>query len=145
MGRHELTDAEWARLAPLLPPERPRVGRPNKDHRTVVNGILWKLATGAPWRDLPERFGPWQSVYTRFRRWTRAGVWGRVLGALQRQADAAGRLDWGTNFVDGTVVRAHQHAAGAKKGAPTPTRRSAAAAAASPPRSTSAPRAAASR
>src|SRR5438067_2632234 len=86
MGRHELTEAEWARLWPLLPPERPRVGRPNKDHRTVVNGILWKLATGAPWRDLPERFGPWQSVYTRFRRWTR----GRV-GPDPGRAPAAGR------------------------------------------------------
>jgi len=145
MRRHEVSDAEWARLAPLLPPQRPRVGRPSKDHRAVVNGILWKLATGAPWRDLPERYGPWQSVYTRFRRWTRAGVWDRVLSALQRQADAAGRLDWGAHFVDGTVVRAHQHAAGAKKGAPTPARRSAAAAAASRPRSTSAPRAGASR
>jgi transposase len=145
MRRHELSDAEWARLAPLLPPERPPTGRPNKEHRAVVNAILWKLATGAPWRDLPERYGPWQSVYTRFRRWTRAGVWDRVLAALQRAADAAGELDWGANFADGTVVRAHQHAAGAKKGAPTPTRRSAAAAAASRPRSTSAPRGTASR
>jgi len=66
--RHELSDEEWARLAPLLPPERPRTGRTNKDHRLVVNGILWRLSTGAPWRDLPERYGPWQSSSTRFRR-----------------------------------------------------------------------------
>src|SRR5215212_6203699 len=112
--RHELTDAQWARLAPLLPPRRP--GRPRKDDRLVVNGILWKLATGAPWRDLPERYGPWQSVYTRFRRWTVAGVWDHIFAAVQRQADAAGQIDWQVHFVDGTVIRAHQHAAGAKGG-----------------------------
>src|ERR671933_2945313 len=134
--RHELTDAEWARLAPLLPAR--------KDDRLVINGILWKLATGAPWRDLPERFGPWQSVYTRFRRWRRAGVWDGMLAAVQQQADAAGRLDWGVHFVDGTVVRAHQHAAGAKGG--TRKRRPwGAARAAAPPRAIAAPRAAASR
>jgi transposase len=140
--RYELADAQWARLAPLLPPRRP--GAVRKDDRLVVNAILWKLATGAPWRDLPERFGAWQSVYTRFWRWTRAGVWDRLLAAVQRQADAAGRLDWERHFVDGTVVRAHQHAAGAKGGTRRP-RRSGAARAASAPRSTSAPRAAASR
>src|SRR5687768_6809587 len=112
--RHEVTGAEWARLGPLLPPRKP--GRPRKDDRPVVNGILWKLATGAPWRDLPERYGPWQSVYTRFRRWARAGAWDRIFAAIQRQADAAGELDWEAHFVDGTVVRAHQHAAGAKGG-----------------------------
>ena len=79
--RHELTDAEWARLAPLLPPRT--AGKRRKDDRLVINGILWKLATGAPWRDLPERFGPWKSVYTRFRRWRRAGVWDRMLAAVQ--------------------------------------------------------------
>src|SRR3712207_5907507 len=112
--RHELTDAQWARLAPLLPPRKP--GKRRKDDRLVINGILWKLATGAPWRDLPERYGPWQSVYTRFRRWTQAGVWDRILAAVQRQADAAGQLDWTVHFVDGSTILAHQHAAGAKGG-----------------------------
>ena len=140
--RHELTDAEWARLAPRLPPRK--AGKPRKDDRLVINAILWKLATGAPWRDLPKRYGPWPSVYTRFRRWTRAGVWDRIFAAIQRQADAAGELNWELHFVDGTVIRAHQHAAGAKGGTLRP-RRSAAARAASPPRSISGPRAAASR
>jgi transposase len=143
MGRrHELTESEWARLAPLLPPRK--AGKRRKDDRLVIDGILWKLATGAPWRDVPERYGPWQSVYTRFRRWRRAGVWDRMLAAVQQQADAAGQLDWGVHFVDGTVIRAHQHAAGAKGGTRKP-RRSGAARAASPRRSTSARRAAASR
>src|SRR5919199_1865706 len=118
--RHELSDAEWARLGPLLPPHR--AGRPRTDDRRVVNGILWKLATGAPWRDLPERYGPWQTVYTRFRRWTLAGVWERTFAAVQRQADAAGQLDWTAHFVDGTVIRAHQHAAGARGGTRRPRR-----------------------
>ncbi len=140
--RHELSEREWSRLQPLLPPRKP--GKPRQDDRRIVNGILWKLATGAPWRDLPERYGPWQTVYTRFRRWTRAGVWDQVLAAVQRQADAAGRMDWSVHFVDGTVIRAHQHAAGAKGGT-LRRKRSGAARAASPPRSISAPRAAASR
>ena len=102
------------------PPQRPKTGRPNKAHRLVVNGILWKLRTGAPWRDLPERYGPWESVYTRFRRWRLAGVWDRVLAAVQTQADAEGKLDWRVQYMDGTVIRAHQHAAGAKGGTPRP-------------------------
>ena len=142
MDRHELTDAQWDRLAPLLPPARPRRGRPNHDHRRVVNGMLWRLATGAPWRDLPPEYGSWRTVYSRFRRWQRAGVWDRVLADLQRVGDAAGAFDWTLHFVDGSVVRAHQHAAGAKGG--RPIRRSAGAAAASARRSTSAPNAAAS-
>ena len=133
--RHELSEAEWARLAPLLPPRQGRRGRPNADHRRMLNGILWKLATGAPWRDLPERYGSWHSVYTRFRRWVEAGTWDRVLAALQRQADAAGQVDWTVHFVDSTVVRAHQHAAGAKGGIRRP-RAWAAARAGSPARST---------
>lgn len=142
--RHEMTDAQWARLQPLLPPRK--AGARRKDDRLVIDALVWKLATGAPWRDLPERYGPWGSVYTRFRRWTAAGVWDRILAVVQRQADAAGELDWALHFVDGTVVRAHQHAAGAprEKGGP-PSRRSAAARGASRPRSTCAPRAAASR
>src|SRR2546430_9231575 len=132
MGRrHEMSDAKGARRAPLLPPRK--AGKPRRDDRQVIDGILWKLATGAPWRDLPERYGPWQTVYTRFRRWTRAGVWERLFAAVQRQADAAGALDWEVHFVDGTVVRAHQHAAGAKGGIPRP-RRPGAARGASPPK-----------
>jgi transposase len=100
-----------------------------------VNAILWHLGTGAPWRDLPERYGPWQSVYTRFRRWRLAGVWDRAFAALQREEDAAGRVDGDVQFVDGTVIRAHQHAAGAKGGIPRP-KRSVAAGAASPRRCT---------
>jgi transposase len=133
---------EWERLAPLLPPHKP--GRRRQDDRRILNGILWKLATGAPWRDLPEQYGPWQTVYTRFWRWTRAGVWDQLFAAVQRQADAAGQLDWALHFVDGTVIRAHQHAAGAKKGTQRP-RRWAAAKAASRRRSMSVPKAAASR
>jgi transposase len=82
----------------------------------VLGAILWVLRTGAPWRDLPERFGPWSTAWNRFRRWTAAGVWQRVLEALQRQGDRAGDLDWETHYVDATVVRAHQHAAGAIDG-----------------------------
>ena len=140
--RHEVTDAQWARLAPLLPPRKP--GKRRKDDRLVINGILWKLATGAPWRDLPERYGPWQSVDTRFRRWTRAGVWDGMLAAVQQQADAAGQLAWAVHCVDATVIRAHQHAAGAQGGTQKP-RPSGAARAAFRPRSSSARRAAASR
>jgi transposase len=114
----ELTDAQWERLRPLLPPEKPKVGRPNKDHRAVVDAILWVLRTGAPWRDLPERYGPWHTVASRFYRWCRAGVWQRALDGLLADADARGGFDWAIHFVDGTVVRAHQHAAGAKGGAP---------------------------
>jgi transposase len=144
MERHELSEAQWARLAPLLPPQhRSGRGRPSKDHRVIVNAILWRLATGVPWRDLPERFGSWRTVYSRFRRWQQAGIWARVLAALQAEADARGALDWALHFLDGTTVRAHQHAAGAKKGATI--KPSAAPAAGFRPKSTSGPSGAASR
>ncbi len=117
MRNRELTEGQWMALAPHLPPQRARTGRPAKDHRLVVEAVLWRLRTGAPWRDLPERYGPWQSVYTRFRRWQAAGVWDRALAALQTAADARGDLDWTLHLLDGTVIRAHPHAAGAKKGA----------------------------
>ena len=91
MARFELTDRQWRRLEPLLPPQRPRTGRPNDDHRRIVNGILWILRTGAPWRDLPERYGPVGTVSSRFYRWREAGVWDRVLAALQAEADARAR------------------------------------------------------
>lgn len=143
--RHELTDDQWARLAPLLPPQKPARGRPARDHRQMLNAMLWLHATGVQWRDLPERYGPWQSVATRFYRWVAAGVWDRILAALQQQGDAAGHLDWSAHYVDGTVVRAHQHAAGARraKGGPL-SRRSARAVGALAPSSTSEPNGAAS-
>jgi transposase len=118
MSRATLTDAQWERLRPLLPPQKPRTGRPAKDHRLVLDGILWIMRTGAPWRDLPPRFGPWQTVATRFYRWRATGIWDALLVALQQAADVLGRLDWGIHYVDGTTVRAHQHAAGARGGEP---------------------------
>jgi transposase len=137
--RHELTDQQWERLQPLLPPQKPQTGRPAIEHRRILNGILWLLRTGAPWRDLPERYGAWQTVASRFYRWRQAGIWDRLFAAVQQQGDAAGQLDWGLHFVDGTIVRAHQHAAGAKKGVRRP-KRSVAVKAASAPKSTSAPK-----
>ena len=140
--RHELTDEQWTALALLLAtlaPQQPKTGRPNADHRTVLNGILWKIRTGAPWRDVPDRYGPWHTLYSRFRRWRLAGIWDRLFEAVQRQADAAGEVDWGIHFVDGSVIRAHQHAAGAKGGTQNP-RHSATAKAALRPRCTPAPR-----
>jgi len=116
MQTSDLTDAQWERLRPLLPPQKPHTGRPAQDHRTVINGILWILRTGSPWRSLPERYGSWKTVSSRFYRWQQDGVWDRALAESQRQADAEGRLDWSLHFVDSTVVRAHQHAAGAKGG-----------------------------
>ena len=114
--RHELTDEQWARLQPLLPPQKQRIGRPAKDHRTIVNGMLWIDKTGAPWRDIPERYGPWQTVATRFYRWTKQGIWAKIMAEVQKDADANGEIEWEIHFVDSSVIRAHQHAAGAKGG-----------------------------
>lgn len=116
MKRGELSDEQWEKLKGLLPARKPARGRPSHDHRRIVNGILWIDRTGAPWRDLPERYGPWQTVASRFYRWRKAGVWQKVLQSLQEQADTQGTLDWQVHYVDGTVIRAHQHAAGVKKG-----------------------------
>jgi transposase len=141
--RGELTDQQWERLKPLLPPEKPETGRPSVDHRRIINGILWRERTGAPWRDLPERYGPWSTVYSRFWRWRAGGIWDRIFAAVQQEAAAAGEVDWSVHFVDGSVIRAHQHAAGAKGGRQQP-KRWGAARAASRPRCTSKPRARAS-
>lgn len=90
--RHELTDAAWAVIEPLLP--RQGKGRPWKDHRQIINGILWVLATGTAWRDVPDRYGPWQTLYDRFIRWTRDGTWDRLLRALLSQMQHRGQIDW---------------------------------------------------
>lgn len=110
--RHELSDLEWEVLSALLP--RSSSGRPRLDDRRVLNGIVWKLRTGTAWRDVPARYGPWQTLYTRFRRWALDGTFTRMLAAVQAEKDAAGDIDWLVS-VDSTITRAHQHAAGARK------------------------------
>jgi transposase len=109
-----LIDEHWQRLEPLLPPQKQWTGKPNLPYRPVVNGILLINRTGAPWRDLPPDYGQWETVASRFYRWRQAGVWEQVLETLQAAADADGDLDWQTHYVDSTVIRAHQHAAGAR-------------------------------
>lgn len=144
MGRGDLTTAEFDRIREHLPDQRGQKGRKRHDDHQVINGILWVLRTGAPWRDLPERFGPWKTVNSRFYRWRAAGIWDRILAGLQQEADGDRRVDWEVHYVDGSIVRAHQHAAGAKGGILRP-KPSGAAAVASPPRSTSGRRGTASR
>ncbi|WP_435832864.1 IS5 family transposase [Micromonospora wenchangensis] len=113
--RFDLTDVQWAVLEPLLPaPKRP--GRPSSwTRRQLIDGIRWRIRVGAPWRDVPPQYGSWSAVYALFRRWQRDGTWKQVLTGLQALADAAGRITWDVS-VDSTSARAHQHAAGARKG-----------------------------
>ena len=94
MGRGDLTDQQWQQLQPLLPPQKPPTGRPAKDHRTIINGILWVLRTGAPWRDLPERYGLWRTVASRFYRWRKDGLWDRLLTLVQQQSNIRGKVNW---------------------------------------------------
>ncbi|MET8964314.1 IS5 family transposase [Streptomyces sp. NPDC004074] len=112
MRRHELSDAEWEFVRPLLPHAESR--RKRVDDRMVLNGIVWKFRTGSAWRDVPERYGSWATLHTRFCRWAADGTFERMLRAAQVKADAAGAVDW-IMSVDSTIVRAHQHAAGAPK------------------------------
>lgn len=113
-GRADLTDAQWAVLEPLLPKGK-KPGRPRTwPVRQLIDGIRWRTRAGCPWRDVPERYGPWSSVYGLYRSWQRNGAWAGILAGLQARADAAGLITWDVS-VDSTVVRAHQHAAGARK------------------------------
>ena len=109
MERFVLTDAQWAKMQPLCFGKQGDPGRSGKDNRLFVEAVLWIARTGAPWRDLPPAFGPWNSVYVRFARWSNKGVWQRVFGELAKDSD------FRAVFVDSTIVRAHQHAAGARK------------------------------
>ena len=113
LDRHDLTDEEWARLEPVLPDRSPRRGGRWLDHRTVINGVLWRTRSGAPWRDMPPEYGNWKTVYGRHRRWSGDGTWVGVLDELRRDADAHEGPGW-TVGLDAGVVRAHQHAAGAR-------------------------------
>ena len=109
-----MTDAQWARIEPLLPDRTPRRGGRWRDHRQVIDAIAFKYRTGTPWMDLPEHFGSWKGAHNRLRKWAADGTWEKVFTALLAQADAEGDLDWVVS-VDSTIVRAHQHAAGARQ------------------------------
>ena len=111
MSRGDLSEAEWRVLKDLLPADGGRPGRPAEDTRSVVNGILWRLRTGAPWRDVPEKYGNWNSIYRRFRRWSKAGAWEAAAVTL-----AETMLESGHYSIDSTTVRGHVSAAGAKGG-----------------------------
>ena len=113
-----MTDKAWAQIEPLLPAQVGQRGGRWRDHRQVINAILWKLRTGAPWRDLPERYGPWKTAHERLRMWTADGTWDRILAAVVVKDDGLGSLEENVELVvsvDSTSVRAHQHAAGARK------------------------------
>jgi transposase len=115
MKRHSLTDEQWQAVEPLVPRSTARTGRPPSDRRLMLDGIFWILGTGAPWRDLPERFGPWQTVYDHFRNWRKSGVFAAIIEALQIRLDQKGLIDWDLWCVDGASVRASRAAAGAGK------------------------------
>lgn len=120
--RYELTDYEWERIKDFLPAENTgKRGRPSKDNRTMLNAMIWIAKSGAPWRDLPERYGPWESVYSRFRKWIDDGILDNIFRILSLDAELE------ELSLDASIVQAHQHSAGAKKGG-LPTRSGTAAA-----------------
>lgn len=111
---YRLSDEQWEQLQDLLP-RNGRKGGQYKDHRPVIDAILWALSDGGRWRNIPAEFGPWQSAYDRFRRWTRKGLWDKILRRLQARKMNTDAIDFSLFCIDGTVVRAHQSAAGASK------------------------------
>jgi transposase len=113
ISRYELSDAQWERIAPLLPGKVSDPGRTGADNRLFLNGVLWVLRSGAHWRDLPERYGKWKSLHKRFTRWAKAGVWERVFASLIKDRDNQYLM------LDSTLVRAHQQAATGKGGPAT--------------------------
>jgi transposase len=112
--RHEISDRDWERVKDMLPPENKGEGRPSKPNRLMLNGMLWIAKTGAPWRDLPQRYGSWETVYSGFRLWSKSDVFKSLFEAL------AGDADIQDISIDSTSCKVHQHAAGAKKGPKTP-------------------------
>ena len=107
LRRHEITDQQWRAIKHLLPGQEGDPGATAKDNRLFINAVMWIAKTGAPWRDLPDRFGKWNSVFQRFNRWCKAGVFSEIMAQLQDP-------DLGVLMLDSTIIRAHQHAAGAK-------------------------------
>src|SRR3569833_4131941 len=112
MSRTDLPEKQWRQLESHLPGD-PHQGHAYVDHRRMLNGILWRLKTGAPWRDVPAHYGSWQTCYDRFVRWSRDGTWQRILTLLQVKADAAGHIDWDGAALDATPIKARRNATGA--------------------------------
>jgi transposase len=117
LDRHDLTDEEWGRLEAFLPSRTPRRGGRWAEHRAVIDGVLWRTRTGSPWRDLPSCYGNWKTVYNRHRRWAADGTWAGIIDELRRGCDQGEAREW-TVGVDSATVRAHQHAAGARRRPP---------------------------
>jgi transposase len=113
-GRTVISDEAWAFLEPRLPDRRPRRGGRWRDHRQVIEAIAWKFRTGSPWREVPERFGTWQTAYERHSRWSADGTWARLWAHAIADADARGELDW-LVAADSSLVRVHQHGAAASR------------------------------
>ena len=114
-----LSDEMWARVEPLLPAQYGK-GRPFRDHRQVIEGIVFRYRAGIPWRDLPREFGPWQTAWKRHRRFSLDGTWDEVLAILQAEADAVGEIDWRVS-VDSSSSRVHQHGATATRSSEGPS------------------------
>jgi transposase len=109
-----ISDELWELIEPLLPSDAGRRGRRWRDHRQALEGIAWRFRTGCPWRDVPAEFGPWQTLWKRHRRWSTDGTYQRIFTSVLAERDGCGQLDWLVS-ADSTVVRAHQHAAGAPR------------------------------
>ncbi|MBM4023171.1 MAG: transposase [Planctomycetes bacterium] len=124
MTRHEVTDEQWEMVPPILHKRAAKTGCPPSDPRLMLNGIFWILRTGSPWRDLPERFGPWQTVYDHFSKWRPLGAYDCILESRPIRLDAEGGIDRDLSCINGSSVRASRAAAGAsKKAAVAPRRR----------------------
>lgn len=120
MSRGDMSDRDWQRIQPLLPPQKTgKRGGQWRNHRQIIDGIRWIGRTGAPWRDLPERYGPWQTCAERLYRWQREGLWLHILQTLQAQEEAASNVEWEGVAIDSTTIKAHPHAAGARKPLPS--------------------------
>lgn len=119
--RHALTNKEWEAIGPLLPKKEGSMGRPRRDDREMVDAMLWIMATGAPWRDLPSEYGPWSTVYNRFRLWCTLGVWKRIFEIVSKNPDRQPKTEFSIIEIDSTTCKAHQHAAGGKGGLNTTT------------------------
>src|SRR5215211_3127232 len=117
-NRGDLTNEQWERIEPLLPKGKTKRGRPAQAHRKLMNGIVWVLRTGAPWRDVPERYGKWTTIYSRFQRWRKASIWDKMFAQLQTALDVESNVYWEIYVINDTNFRVHQDGAIAKKAVP---------------------------